>query len=111
VAELREVDALYQRYGDREDIVFFAVGTEDEREAAARFTTESPYSLPWGWDPASEAFNTLEAKTVPSLYLIDRQGRIRLTHVGYSVDEGLERHIAQQIDQLLAEPVPAGPAG
>lgn len=104
VAELREVDALYKRYGNRDDVVFWAVAAQDEREAAERFVAASSYSFPWAWDPGNQAFDALESKTVPSLYLIDRQGRIRLTHVGYSADEGFEEHIGRQLDELVEEP-------
>jgi hypothetical protein len=48
---------------------------------------------------------------VPSLYLIDRQGRIRLTHVGYSAAEGLEEHIGHQLDELILEPSAVGDRG
>ncbi len=108
VAELREIDALYARYGSRDDVVFWAVGAQDERQAAERFAATSSYSFPWAWDPGNAAFDALGTRTVPSLYLIDRQGRIRLTHVGYSVDEGLEEHIGRRLAELIAEPPPGG---
>jgi len=108
VAELREIDALYARYGDRDDVVFWAVGAQDERQAAERFAATSSYSFPWAWDPDNAAFDALGTRTVPSLYLIDRQGRIRLTHVGYTVDEGLEEHVGRRLAELIAEPPPGG---
>ena len=75
---------------------------------AARFAATSSYSFPWAWDPGNAAFDALGTRTVPSLYLIDRQGRIRLTHVGYSADEGLEEHLGRQLAELIAEPPPGG---
>ena len=44
---------------------------------------------------------------VPSLYPIDRQGRIRLTHVGYSASEGFLEQVGGQLEELVAEPAPA----
>jgi thiol-disulfide isomerase/thioredoxin len=109
VAELGELEELYQQYRNRDDVVFWAVGAQDEREKAARFVSESPYSLPWAYDPGDAAFTALEARTVPSLYLIDRQGQIRLTHVGYSAAEGFLEHVGGELQELLAEPT--GPVG
>jgi len=49
------------------------------------------------------AFDALKATTVPSLYLIDRRGRIRLHHVGYSAAEGFAEHFGARVDQVVAE--------
>lgn len=102
--ELAEIEVLYGRYRDRDDVLFWAVNAKDERERAARWIAESPRSLPWAYDPGDAAFAALGAATVPSLYLIDRQGRIRLEHVGYSSSEGFLEHIGGRVEELVAEP-------
>jgi thiol-disulfide isomerase/thioredoxin len=103
VAELAELDRLHQRFRDRDDIVFFAIASQDEREKAERFAEQSSYGLPWAWDQGDQAYKALEASTIPSLYLIDRQGRIRLTHVGYTAAEGFLGHVGGRVDDLLGE--------
>jgi len=102
-AELAELDALDDRYRDREDVIFWAVAARDDREQADAFARAQAYSLRWGWDSGDRAFDALKATTVPSLYLIDRQGRIRLNHVGYSAAEGFVEHFGARVDQVVAE--------
>jgi len=90
------------------DLVAGAIATAGvilitDATGAESFITASSYDLPWAWDAANSAFQALGAQTVPSLYLVDRQGRIRLTHVGYSAAEGFLEHLGGRIEALLAE--------
>lgn len=104
VAELEELDVLYENYRDRDDVVFWAVSAKDERDKAARWAADSSLSLPWAYDPGDIAFETLEAATIPCIFLIDRQGRIRLTHIGYTPSEGFLEHVGALLEELVAEP-------
>jgi hypothetical protein len=68
------------------------------REAVARL--EVPYAV--AQDNAGETWRAYRNRYWPTLYLIDKRGDLRYTHIG----EGRYAEIEAAIQVLLAEPYP-----
>ena len=109
--ELPELDDLYRRYHDRPDVVFWAVDVQQNGETpqkASTFFQNAKYTLPLAIDSQNSAESMaqrLAFEGFPALILIDRDGRVRLVHIGYDRSERLQDNLGKQIEALLREPV------
>lgn len=107
-AELPYFEAAYKRYKDR-GVAFLGINWERETTTAARlkaakeFLKESGYTFPVVLDHERVAVNSYEVGAFPTLYLIDRTGRIRYRNVGLS--DGIDEILEAQIESLVAEAV------
>jgi thiol-disulfide isomerase/thioredoxin len=95
------LDALHREYRSR-GVQIVAVNLDEQRRDADAFLDEHPHEMLVLFDPSASVLKAFRAPGVPSSYLIDRQGRIRHTHAGYTAAT-LERY-RRQLDALLAEP-------
>jgi len=98
------LDRLYrQRHSDGLEVL--AINVDEERQAAEAFLAKRPHAMPVFFDPKGHAPEAFRVEGMPSSYLLDRRGRIRFKHVGYtsSVGAAYER----EVDALLAEEAPS----
>ncbi|MEH6682643.1 MAG: TlpA disulfide reductase family protein [Sediminicola sp.] len=78
VAEMPSMQKLYDGYGDK--MAFMFVTTEDPKKVEA-FMERHHYTLPIFY-PRTEGPKALESKLLPTTYVIDREGRIRVAETG-----------------------------
>jgi DsbE subfamily thiol:disulfide oxidoreductase len=94
------LDALYREYAAK-GVEVLAVNLDERRRDADAFLSAHPHRMTVLFDPKGAAPVAFGVKGMPSSYILDRNGNIRFTHMGYSgnVDESYRRELVQ----LLAE--------
>jgi cytochrome c biogenesis protein CcmG/thiol:disulfide interchange protein DsbE len=99
---------LLQQYGGQG---FTIVGINQDRDLgeALKFLDQFPARFTILSDPDSVATNLYNPPTMPTSYLIDRQGNIVKTYEGYH--QGDEEQIAQDIANYLAAKTQASSKG
>jgi thiol-disulfide isomerase/thioredoxin len=85
--ELPALDALQQA---RPDIAIYAVNVDRERGAAERFLRSVPISLPVVWDNTALALGQYDVTSMPTMFLLDANGTIKLRKTGFSKENGLK---------------------
>jgi thiol-disulfide isomerase/thioredoxin len=95
-----QLDALQREYRAR-GVQVVAVNLDERRRDADRFLKGIGPDLLVVFDPKARVFEAFGAAGVPSSYLVDRQGRIRHVHRGFTA-ETIATYRAQ-LDALLAE--------
>jgi cytochrome c biogenesis protein CcmG/thiol:disulfide interchange protein DsbE len=95
------LDSLYREYQPR-GFEVLAINLDERRRDADTFLSDRPHRLTVLFDPDGASPVAFGVKGLPSSFLIDRAGKIRFIHMGYSgnVDESYRHELAQ----LLAEP-------
>jgi thiol-disulfide isomerase/thioredoxin len=78
-----------------------AINVDERRRDLDAFLAEQPHSMRVLLDPKGAATNAFNVRAVPTAFLIDRQGVIRFSHVGYTA-AALES-FRTEITSLLAE--------
>ncbi len=104
VKELPHLQALQDRYGAR-GLQVLAVSTDapDRLADVASFVGRYGYTMPVLLDPTSEVVALYDPQIIlPFTVLVDREGRMRFVHQGYS--PGDERLIEKEIVKILGEP-------
>ncbi len=98
------LDGLYRRR-HRDGLEVLAINVDEERPQADKFLEGRPHEMPVFFDPKGHAPEAFRVEGMPSSYLVDRRGRIRFKHVGYtsSVGAAYER----EVDELLSEEAPS----
>lgn len=92
---------LARRYADR-GLKVYALNVDEDTRAIPPFLDEMKVSLPVLLDAEAEvAQKVLQVRLMPTTVLLDRKGRVRYVHEGYS-EEFLARYQAE-IEELLAE--------
>jgi hypothetical protein len=76
-----------------------AIETTNRPALAREFTTSVHANFPIGVDDASVSSTLFGVNATPTSILIDREGRIFFTNVGYG--PGGERALAAQVEYLL----------
>ncbi|WP_029033504.1 TlpA family protein disulfide reductase [Salinimicrobium terrae] len=97
IAEMPSFQKLYDQYGDR--VNFYFVSTEDEGKLQ-QFLDKKNYRLPV-YKPLSMAPEILQSRSLPTTYVISRDGKIAVNKKGSANwnDSGFK----DLLDQLLAE--------
>lgn len=89
---------LFARYRDQ-GLMVIGVNTDDPPEDGLDFLVDTPLDFPVPSDPESRIPELYHLIGMPTSYLIDREGVIRMVHVGFR-DGDLE-HIESEIRSLL----------
>jgi len=83
-------------------LVIVAVSVDEKPAAAAAFAKKLAPTFPTVHDRTQKLVTAVVAPTMPTSYLIGRDGRVRFRHEGYHGDV-TERELRQEIETLLAE--------
>lgn len=94
------LNEMQTRYGS-EGFVVLAVSLDEERNAAQRFLKEHQASFRIGYDPEGKVAEIYQVKGMPSSYIIDRQGQVRVAHTGFR--ERDKQALEAEIKALLSE--------
>jgi thiol-disulfide isomerase/thioredoxin len=94
------MNSLQKRYGDQ-GLVVIAVNLDKSRELSDKFLQQVPASFSIAYDPDGVVATAYHVKGMPSSYLIDRQGHIQNSHIGFRADsaEALEASIKTLVQQ------------
>lgn len=95
IAEMPSLQLLYEDYQD--EIVFLFVSQED-RVTVNGFLNRKQFTLP-AYRPLSETPRPLDGTTLPTTYLIDKEGNIVISKVGAADWNG--KKVRSTIDGLL----------
>lgn len=98
-AELSRVDSEIIDRFDGEDLVFIAIARGETREKVENFRRMTNYKFPMGLDTDSDIFSKFADKSIPRNYVIDRNGKIAASHVGYDNEKFQE--LISDIDKTL----------
>lgn len=100
VAEMPSMQELYEDYGDRVEFMFVA---RDDKEKVESFVLKKDYTFPVYFERSSPP-SELRSNSLPTTYLIDRSGSIRVQKVG-AADWNSSR-VRELIDTLVNEKSP-----
>lgn len=92
---------LHQDYAAR-GLVIVAIGVDEKPAAAAAFVKKLAPPFATLHDREQKLVQQVSVPTMPTSYLIDREGRVRFMHVGF-YDRTTEREMRTQLEALLAE--------
>lgn len=92
------MNSLEKRYGNK-GFKVIAVNLDQEAEEAKSFLEQIPAHFTVAYDPEGVSAKTFKVKGMPSSYLIDRNGKLVFSHVGYREKENAA--IEQKIKHLL----------
>jgi thiol-disulfide isomerase/thioredoxin len=95
------IDALFREYQPR-GLEVLAVNLDERRRDADAFLGAHPHRLMVLFDPKAAAPVAFGVKGMPTSFLIDREGTIRFTHMGYSGN--VDQSYRHEIVQLIGEP-------
>lgn len=92
------LDALQKKYADQ-GLVVLAVDVDKDSDLADRFVAQHPASFTIGYDPAGKAAGAMKVSGMPSTFVIDRTGTVRLRHVGFDAKktQPLEKAIEEAL--------------
>jgi peroxiredoxin len=99
--ELPRLQPLYETYKDRGFTVVVVDGKRQTEKAEAFIEKHGLTftALQNGEDEAEVVRNLFKVQSFPTSFLIDREGRIMYSHLGF--EEGDEKHLAEEIESLL----------
>ena len=96
--ELPELPKLQDQYEPR-GFTIVAVGVDRKPEDVTRFLEGVPVNFPVLLDPDSRVLGQFDVVSMPTAFVIDREGQVRSRHRGYT-DEAVAEY-KQQIEGLL----------
>ncbi|MEN3333985.1 MAG: hypothetical protein V7641_3350 [Blastocatellia bacterium] len=102
VAEMPHFQEAVRKYAANQAVIFLAISIDERKLAVRPFIERNRYHLPVAYDINGEA--ALGINAVPSLIIIDRQGRVAFRESGFGseADHYVER-LSWRIDELLKE--------
>jgi len=84
-----ELPALSKLQAERDDLAIYAVNVDRDRRKADAFLRQIEVDLPVVWDNQSLAMGQYDVLLMPTMFLLDAQGTVKLRKVGYGSDSGL----------------------
>ena len=94
------MNEMQSKYLDK-GFVVFSVNLDAEKSYAEQFLTEVPASFDVFYDPKGNVAKKFKLKGMPSSFLIDRQGNIISSHVGFNDDK--KARYQREIEQMFAQ--------
>ena len=95
------LNQMQERYSS-DGLVVLAVNVDENKGLAQQFLKSNPANFLIGYDPAGKIAETYRLKGMPSSYLIDRDGKLRIAHTGFREKD--KSPMQAQIQALLGEP-------
>ena len=91
---------LQRRHGDA-GLVVVAVNLDRDRKLADAFLGKTPANFHLEFDAAGDLARRFGVQAMPTSFLIDRSGKVRIRHAGFRDKQQAERE--RQIEELLKE--------
>jgi len=96
-AEIDELKQIKSKFGAQVVIISISVNPMDTNEALRKFAKEHGINWIVARDTANLA-DTYGVSAVPTLVIIDKEGYIRYTHVGFTSYEALENEVMELLE-------------
>ena len=93
-----------QKHHSKDGFVVLAVNMDQDRALADAFLKKTPVDFRIEYDAAGTMATQFGVQAMPTSFLIDRSGRVRIRHDGFREKQRAEREV--EIQQLLKEPAP-----
>jgi cytochrome c biogenesis protein CcmG, thiol:disulfide interchange protein DsbE len=97
-AEMPTLEAYYQDYS-AQDFVIVAIEAGEPAEEVAAFVRQHGLSFPVWPDPGLRAQTSFKNDALPSSYVIDRQGQVRLAWIGPISRELLDQYVTPLLEE------------
>ena len=94
------LNAMQQKYGQR-GFKVIAINVDSDRQLANGFLKEHRADFAIGYDAEGQLASAFQVKGMPSSFLIDRNGEIRHSHIGFREQESAL--MEEQIQGLIRE--------
>jgi len=91
-AEMPEYEAYYQTYRE-EGFTVIGINAEESAEQIGAFREKMGLNFPLWLDPQKEVYRAFKSNHLPSSYVIDREGTVRLAWFGPISRDVLEIHV------------------
>lgn len=86
--ELAEIQKeLWPQYKDNPDFVMLVAGREHTDDELTKYNEKKKFTFPLYPDPKREFTGKFATKNIPRTYLVDKEGKIIYTSIGYSEKE------------------------
>lgn len=85
----KELPALSQLAAQRTDVTFLAVNVDKERAPAAQLIAELKLTVPVVYDPEAAVMARFDVVLMPTMFLLDKNGTVKLKKTGFAADNGL----------------------
>ncbi len=92
------MNALQAKYRDK-GLQIIAVNVDSDPEQVKRFLEKYPADFVVAYDPDGKVASQYQVKGMPSSYLIDKQGNIHASHIGFRDED--KTAVESQINHLL----------
>jgi thiol-disulfide isomerase/thioredoxin len=93
------MNAMQQKYAGKFQVI--AINLDSEQHLAADFLSKVPASMPIVYDPEGVIAKQYQLLGMPSSYLIDKKGHIRVAHKGFFSERSSQYE--QEILTLIEE--------
>lgn len=90
--EMPTLNAFYEKYKANE-FVLVAINQEETKDVVQPFVDELKLSFPVWLDESAQAERDFNTMNLPSSYVVDRDGRVRLSWVGSITQSRLEEYV------------------
>jgi peroxiredoxin len=90
---------IWQKYKANQNIVILIVGREESIEKLKAFYEKNQFTFPMAFDAEREVYSLFASKYVPRNIIIDKEGKLVMTEVGFN--EAKANELFQKIDSLL----------
>jgi len=97
--ELPHLEELSKKYAGK--VAFYGVNADDSPDAVLEFQKQNKLTLPMLSDARKTAARDYGVDSLPTLFIVDKHGRVRYSSQGYSEDT--PSAIAATLDHVLAE--------
>lgn len=94
------ISRLARKYG--KGIRFVGIDTQDSRKSGREFVRTFGLDFPHLFDPKSKLATKLGVYGIPTMFLVDRRGRIAATLVGKQGEGKLDRYLRLLADDRTA---------
>jgi peroxiredoxin len=93
------MEELQKKYKDQ-GLIILAVSVDEKAGKMATFLKKNPVSFMVVRDPEHKLVASAEPETMPTSFVIDREGRVRFIHNGFHGPTTRKEYI-EQIESLL----------
>jgi thiol-disulfide isomerase/thioredoxin len=94
--------AMHEKYG-KDGLVILAINVDQEKKLADTFLKEFSPAFPVVFDSTGTLASQFKVQTMPSSYLLDRNGKPRFKHLGFH--DNKRALYEKEIHDLLSESV------
>lgn len=92
------LNTMQEKYADK-GLTIIGINVDKDPGLAEKFLEKTPANFTMAFDPEGELASKYKLIGMPSSYLIDRNGKIQYTHVGFRVSKS--QNYEKSIQELL----------